>query len=98
MAGFGGTASGFVAGATAAPRFFGGTLVIAVLAVGLRAGDLTTFALLARTFVRGARFAATVFEDFFVVFFAAAIFVFFDFFAMLVFLIVTADFTNHTRT
>ena len=36
-----------VAGATAATGFLGGALVIAVLAVGLRAGDLATLALLA---------------------------------------------------
>jgi hypothetical protein len=100
MAGFGGTAGGFAAGATAAIRFFGGALVVAVLAVGLRAGDLATFVLLARAFVRGARLAATVFEDFFVVFFAAAIFVFFDFFAMLVFLLLrlTLRITRSNRT
>jgi hypothetical protein len=38
MTGFGGAASGFVAGATAATGFLGGIFVIAVLAVGLRAG------------------------------------------------------------
>jgi hypothetical protein len=102
MTGFGGAASGFVAGATAATGFLGGALVIAVLAVGLRAGDLVTLALLADAFVAGARFAAIVFADFFaadffVVFFAAAtFFLFFAFFAIIVFPIVAADFPNHT--
>ncbi len=102
MTGFGGAASGFVAGATAATGFLGGALVIAVLAVGLRAGDLATLALLAGAFVAGARFAAIVFADFFaadffVVFFAAAtFFLFFAFFAIIVFPIVASDFPNHT--
>jgi hypothetical protein len=87
VAGFGDTTCGLAVGATAATRFFGGALAGAVLAVGLRAGDLA--------FLRGARLAATVFADFFVVFFAAVIFVFFDFFAIFVFLIVTTDFPNH---
>jgi hypothetical protein len=83
MAGFGGAASGPLAGAAAAACFFGDALVN-VLAVGLRTGDLATFVLVARAFVRGARFEATVFADFRVVFFTVAIFVFFDFFAIFV--------------
>jgi hypothetical protein len=88
--------------AGAATGFLGGALVIAVLAVGLRAGDLATLALLAGAFVAGARLAAIVLADFFaadffVVFFAAAtFFVLFAFFAIIVFLIVSADFPNHT--
>ena len=42
------------AGATAATGFLGGALVIAVLAVGLRAADLPTLALPAGGFVAGA--------------------------------------------
>jgi hypothetical protein len=82
MTGFGGAASGFVAGAMAATGFLGGVFVIAVLAVGLRAGNLATLALVAGALVAGARFAAIVLAnlfaadvfaaDFFVVFFAAA--------------------------
>src|SRR5580658_5242264 len=45
MTGFGGAANGFVAAATAATNFLGGALVTADLAVGLRAADLTTLAL-----------------------------------------------------
>ena len=102
MTGFGGAASRFVAGATAATGFLGGALVIAVLAVGLRAGDLATLVLLAGAFAAGARFAAIVLaaakkSDFFVVLFAGAtFFVFFAFFAIIVFPIVAADFPNHT--
>ena len=102
MTGFGGAASGFVAGATAATGFLGGASVIAVLAVGLRAGDLATLALLAGAFVAGARFAAIVFADFFaadffvVLFAAATFFLFFVFFAIIVFPIVASDFPNHT--
>ena len=78
---------------------------IAILAVGLRAGDLATLALLAGAFAGGARFAAIVLaaakkSDFFFVFVAAAtffvFFVFFAFFAIIVFPIVAADFPNHT--
>jgi hypothetical protein len=97
MAGCGGSASGLLAGAAAAACFFGRALVVAVfLALGLRTGDLATFVLLARAFVRGARLAATVFADFFVVFFPAAIFVVFGFFffGMLVFLIAVAHFSE----
>jgi hypothetical protein len=57
MTAFGGAATGFVAGATAATGFSGGALVIAVLAVGLRAGDLATLALLADAFVAEAALA-----------------------------------------
>jgi hypothetical protein len=105
MTGFGGAASGFGVGATAATGFLGGALVIAVLAVGLRAGDWAALALLAGAFAGGARFAAIVLaaakkSDFFFVFVAAAtffvFFVFFAFFAIIVFPIVAADFPNHT--
>jgi hypothetical protein len=65
MAGFGGALSGFAAGATAATGFLCGVLVMAVLAVGLRAGDLATLALLAGAFVPAARFAPTVLADVF---------------------------------
>ena len=88
VAGFGATDCDLAMGATAATRFFGGALVGAVLAVGLRAGDLA--------FLRGARLAAIVFADFLVVFFSAATFVFFDFFAIFVFLIVATNPANHT--
>jgi hypothetical protein len=96
-------AGAFVAEAASATGFLGGALVIAALAVGLRAGDLATLALLAGAFLAGARFAAIVWAnffaaDFFFVFFAAAtFFMFFAFFAIIVSLIVAADFPNHTR-
>jgi hypothetical protein len=90
-------AGAFVVDAMAATGFLG-ALVIAGLAVGLRAADLATLALLAGAFVAGARFAAIVLADFFVVFFAAAtLFVFFVFFAIIVFPIGAGDFSNHTR-
>jgi hypothetical protein len=58
MAGFGGAPSGFAAGVTAATGFLCGVFVIAVLAVGLRAGDLTTLALLAGASAAGATAAS----------------------------------------
>jgi len=102
MAGFGGAASGFVARVSAATGFLCGVFVIAVLAVGSRAGDLATLVLLAGAFVAAARFAAIVLADlfaaevfaagFFVVFFAAATFLAFFIFVIVVFPIVAADF------
>jgi hypothetical protein len=102
MTGFGGAASGFGVGATAATGFLGGALVIAVLAVGLRSGDLATLALPGGAFAAGARLAVIVLADsfsadFFVVFFAAAtFFVCLVFFAIFVFPIVAADLPNQT--
>jgi hypothetical protein len=60
MTGFGGAASGVVAGATAATGFLRSALVIAGLAVGLRAAGLATLALLAGVVV-AATTAATGF-------------------------------------